>query len=171
MGAIHICQWDGLETLARGQRVVCRTGRGVELGRVISPCSGHHAEPEGRVLRRTTMEDELLDARLEKHKQRAVLDCQRALAELRSETLLLEVEHLFDGRTLVFHFLGTVDATIQAVVDRLSDVYENRARTGHFAQLVAQGCGPGCGSGEGGCGSGGGCAVCVVRDACGKSVR
>lgn len=179
MGEVFPCRWSGAVPLRRGRRVVCRTGRGIELGRVVSPLRGVAANggsmssgagTPGSILRTATTEDELLDARLVKHKQTAVRDCQQALAALAGETMLMDVEHLFDGRTLIFHFLGPVDEQIQGIVDRLVEVYENRARTSHFAKLMAEGCGPGCGTGEGGCGSGG-CAVCVVRGACGAQKR
>lgn len=176
MGEMFPCRWSGAVSLRRGRRVVCRTGRGIELGQIVSPLRGEVAEggslspgagSPGQILRTATTEDELLDARLVKHKQTAVRDCQQALAALDCGTKLMDVEHLFDGRTLIFHFLGPIDEQIQGIVDQLVEVYENRARTGHFAKLVAEGCGPGCGTSEGGCGSGG-CAVCVVRGACAK---
>jgi hypothetical protein len=164
-------------SLCRGDRVVCRTGRGVEIGSVVSIA----ADPEsfglgqsgttqvGTVLRRATGEDELLETRLGKFKRQAVLECRSEILQRGISATLLDVDHLFDGRTLIFHFLGEVDATLQAITDRLVDAYERRTKLKHFAQLLAEGCGPGCGTSSAeGCSTSGGCAVCVIAASCGK---
>lgn len=161
---------EGLQ-LKRGDRVICRTGRGVELGTVASGVniSSNDGDPSsaGSILRIATTEDELLESRLCRFKEKAMEECRQQLIELRYETVLLEVDHLFDGRTLIFHFLGQVDQHIQSLTDRLVDAYEKQTRLKHFAKLLAEGCGPACGTKEGGgCGSTGGCAVCVVASAC-----
>ncbi|QDS95301.1 hypothetical protein FF011L_40940 [Roseimaritima multifibrata] len=122
-------------------------------------------EPEGTVVRRTTPEDELLIDRLEKYRIRAVVRCQQLLAESNTETTLLEVDPLFDGKTLIFFFLGPIDDTVQELSDRLTSEYEKKVHSKHFAKLLAEGCGPGCGSKEGS-GCSGGCAVCVAATAC-----
>lgn len=152
----------------RGMRVVCRTERGVEIGQVAAVVPATDAS-EGVILRRTATEDELLDARLRKYKAQAVQNCQAALASEAEETSLLEVDQLHDGRTLIFYFLGEVTPVVQAVTDRLAEEYERKVRTRHFAKLLAEGCGPGCGTQDaGGCG---GCAVCVVASACGSQKK
>ena len=189
MGDVFLCRWNESVALPRGCRVICRTARGLEIGIVLADltCSSNAhqsndpparpkaasqpAGPTGQavdIIRRMTVEDQLLDQRLERHKRQAVIDCQQAIEVERHAATLLEVEHLFDGRTLVFHFLGEVSDELQTLIDDLATVYERRARTNHFAKLIAEGCGPGCGTKEGGgCGSGG-CAVCVVSSGCGK---
>jgi len=124
---------------------------------------------EGRIIRRTTTEDELLVDRLEKHRVQAVVRCQAMLAAAGSDATLLEVDPLFDGRTLLFFFLGPVGDEVQALTDELTAEYERNVRSKHFAKLLAEGCGPGCGTDEkagGGCS--GGCAVCVVAAACAR---
>ena len=152
--------------LKRGDRVVCRTGRGVEIGVVVSAASESESAA-GSILRLATTEDELLESRLARFKQDAVEECRRELQRHQSSATLLEVDHLFDGRTLIFHFLGEVDDQVQQITDSLVDAYEKRTRLKHFAKLLAEGCGPGCGTKESsGCGTSGGCAVCVVAAAC-----
>lgn len=152
--------------VSRGSRVICRTGRGVELGCVVSTAADQ-SPGNGTLIRRATAEDELLESRLCKFKQQAVEHCRQELIARNSPIVLLDVDHLFDGRTLIFHFLGEVDQYVQQLTDRLVDAYEKQARLKHFAKLLADGCGPGCGTKEaGGCGTAGGCAVCVVASAC-----
>lgn len=164
-GAVVRCSPIDDTDYHRGMRVVCRTDRGVELGQVVAGAPATQMS-EAEILRLTTPEDELLDARLRKYKAQAVQRCQAALATDTSETVLLEVDQLLDGRTLVFYFLGAITPDVQALTDRLAEEYERKVRTRHFAKLLAEGCGPGCGTKKaGGCG---GCAVCVVASACGS---
>lgn len=161
---------------ARGTRVVCRTGRGLELGEIVSPVEmGDDHQTQGfrpphhpcSIVRGVTPEDDLLELRLQRHKQAAVRDCQSELRKREISVTLLDVEHLFDGRTLIFHFAGEFTGEVQRLVDDLTDVYEKRARSQEFAKLLTEGCGPGCGTEEGqGCGSRGGCAMCIVAGAC-----
>ena len=158
-----------LTAYSHGQRVICKTERGLEIGQILSPADG---DALGRLLRPMTHEDELVQKRLEKYKRRAVEQCRKQLATAGIETTLIDVEHLFDGKTLVFHFLGDTTPEINEITSSLADEYERNAKTDHFAKLLAEGCGPGCGTEDKGCGSGGGCAVCVVAGACSsKKVR
>jgi hypothetical protein len=106
-----------------------------------------------------TVEDELLQARLEKNRDRAFRSCQRRLDELGIEATLLDVEHLFDGRRLYFYFLGEVTPAIEAVTGELAVAYDGAAQFRQFADAVVAGCGPGCGTEEA---SGGGCTSCAV---------
>lgn len=181
MGELWHCAAADGGDYARGQRVVCRTPRGLELGTITAPgpradaigVEGADSESvrrcDGSILRRTTTEDELLEARLLRYKRRAVENCRREIEQRGLDATLMDVDHLFDGRTLIFYFLGDVTDELQSLADSLSSLYEQAVRSKHFAKLLAEGCGPGCGSeAKGGCGSGGGCAVCVVAAACGK---
>jgi hypothetical protein len=117
-------------------------------------------------LRPTTEEDELLVRRLDRHKRDAIEACRRQLAEIGSTATLLDVDQLFDGGTLVMHFLGPVDDLAQAVISKVAQQYESLVRTRHFAKLLRDGCGPECGSQqagspEDGCSSA--CGGCVVK--------
>ena len=64
----------------RGTPVVVRTARGLERGLVLSH-GRDVTEADGLLLRRMTPEDELLEARLERHKHEALAACERAIAE------------------------------------------------------------------------------------------
>jgi len=162
---------------ARGNRVICRTGRGLEIGVVTAAISADQAsspdisspdiggEAAGVILRKTTTEDELLLSRLEKHRRSAMDDCRKELAEAGSSAMLLDVDQLFDAGTLIFYFLEAIEPATETMVQQLASRYESRVRSGHFAKLVSQGCGPGCGTADahgGGCS--GACAVCVIAN-------
>jgi hypothetical protein len=146
----------------RGRRVLVRTQRGLELAEVAGP---HHASraasrPDAQhattcIIRPTTNEDELLIRRLERHKREAVEACRTALAESGSHSVLLDVDQLLDGGTPI----------AESITTRIADQYESIVRTRHFAKLLSDGCGPGCGTEHGGrCGSG--CEGCSIASAC-----
>jgi len=153
---------------ARGTRVICRTHRGLEVGEVLSPADAPDGkECDGTLLRRITVEDDLLLARLEKNRHQAFEACAARLAQLELPAMLLDVEHLFDGQSLYFYFLGQTPPEIDALTAELANVYEAKAQLQKFAETLTVGCGPHCGTEEGGgCGSGG-CGTCAVVGACG----
>jgi cell fate regulator YaaT (PSP1 superfamily) len=172
LGEIHLAEGDS--SLTPGQRVILRTARGVELGWIASPLRRFAADPAGnppnktaQVVRPTTPQDELLLKRLERHKRRAVEACRIALAESGSKATLLDVDQIFDGGTLVMHFLGDADEQAEAITAEIAAQYEAVVRSRHFAKLLHDGCGPGCGTAEaGGCGEGGGCSQCGLAVSC-----
>ena len=169
--------------LPRGRRVIVRTGRGTELAEIMRclsvPTTKKNSTtqetedtplsrtPTASVLRPTTQEDELLLRRLERHKREAVEACQAALAESESQSVLLDVDQLFDGGTLVMHFLGAVDSLAESITRDITERYESIVRTRHFSKLLSDGCGPNCGDSEGECGSG--CGGCSIAKACKKN--
>jgi hypothetical protein len=156
------------ERYPRGARVICRTPRGLEVGEVLSEieATGDSAS-DGALLRRITVEDDLLITRLEKNRDEAFRACSARLAELSLPNVLLDVEHLFDGQSLYFYFLGDTTPELDAVTSELADIYEAKAQLQKFADTLTAGCGPNCGTEEGGgCGTGG-CSSCAVAGACG----
>src|SRR5262245_60813104 len=94
------------QRVARGGRVVCRTSRSLQIGVGLhEPDSNAPYVPaDGALLRRVTPEDELLLARLERDRERAFADCAELLRQRQLEVTLVDVEHLFDGSTLLFYF-------------------------------------------------------------------
>lgn len=189
-GEIARCRGGGDGPYRRGRRVICRTPRGLEVGQVTAPDSsnappldadsqspsdgdiGAEKSEAATILRATTAEDELLINRLERHRRDAMEECRRCLAAAGSSAVLLEVDQVFDAGTLIFYFLSPPEPTDQELVQRLAERYESRVRSGHFAKLLAKGCGPTCGTKDcgtetegktGGCS--GSCALCVVATA------
>jgi cell fate regulator YaaT (PSP1 superfamily) len=159
---------DGLR-YPRGARVVCRTRRGLEVGEVLSPLAeaGEH-DTDGTVLRRITVEDDLLLARLAKNRDQAWQACQERLNQREIPAVLVDVEHLFDGQSLFFYFLGETTPEIDAITAELAETYEATVQFRKFTETLTAGCGPGCGTehAENGCASGG-CGTCAVVSACG----
>ena len=159
----HIGRFSSADSASypRHARVLCRTARGLEVGRVLSSATGNSTE--GSLLRRMTPEDELLAERIERKQGDAFVACSDFLAQREITTPLLETEPLFDGRTVFFHFLGDVTPEIEELLPQLAEVYEAAVDLGQFAEMLTAGCGPGCGTeeSENGCASGA-CATCAV---------
>jgi cell fate regulator YaaT (PSP1 superfamily) len=156
----------------RGSRVIVRTARGLEVGEVLAGRDRADSALDGSILRGMTLEDELLQARLQKNREAAYEGCRRRLRESNMPAVLMDVEHLFDGQTLIFYFLGEQPPGLEALTSELAEAYDAQAQFRAFAATVTAGCGPGCGTehAEGpGCGA---CATgCAVADACASRGR
>ncbi len=150
----------------RSSRVVVRTGRGLEIGEILAePDTADRSPADGAILRGVTVEDNLLLARLEKNRAEAYRVCAERLAQIAPAAVLMDVEPLFDGRTLVFYFLGEMTPAIEALTDELAELHEAHVQFRKFADAVNLGCGPNCGtesaSGCQGCSTG-----CAIAGAC-----
>lgn len=164
VGALgHVGRFTAVDAVRypRGARVVIRTSRGLETGEVLAPCDTpvERGSGDGAILRGMTVEDQLLEARLAKNRDRAFRACQRRLGELDVTATLTDVELLFDGRSLYFYFLGEVTPQIEAVTQKLAETYDSVAQLRKFADTMTTGCGPGCGTEEA---AGNGCVTCVT---------
>ena len=159
----------GTHSLARGDQIICRTPRGIEMGEVLAATNPEYIETSyaSKYIRKSRPEDELLWRQLTSLSVIASTACQAFLSRQDIPDILLEVEPLFDGRTLYFHFLGTPSHATEQHVQELSDIYQKSVASSRFAALLEHGCGPGCGTKEkSGCGTGGGCAVCAIAGGC-----
>lgn len=153
----------------RGSRVIVRTERGLETGDVLAPPTAERdwGDADGTLLRGMTVEDQLLEARLGKNREEALEACAARIRELQLPVVLMDVEHLFDGQTLYFYFLGPALPELEGLTTELAENYEAQVQFRKFTETLTAGCGPGCGTEEGGgcgdsCGSG-----CAVAGACG----
>lgn len=147
----------------RGSRVVIQTQRGLETGEVLlaeAVTASQDSSLDGTLLRLMTVEDELLDARLQENREAAIEKCSARIAELGLSVSLVDVEPLFDGQALVFYFLGEETPELDKLVEELTETYETQVQFRRFAQTLEEGCGPECGTGTG-CGScaSGGCSL------------
>jgi hypothetical protein len=145
----------------------------LELGEVLSPpedSDDGRSASDGELLRGVTVQDELLQARLEKNRQEAYAACSAILAENETPAVLVDVEHLFDGQGLFFYFLGDVTPELETYTVRLAETYEAKVQFRKFTETLIEGCGPGCGTeeakGQGGCDN---CTSCAVASACGTN--
>ena len=157
----------------RHSRVICRTERGLELGDVLQSSDQTEGEPDGELLRGVTVEDDLLLDRIERRKEEAYVACAQLLAEHDESVVLMDVEHLFDGHSLFFYFLGEVTPAVEQLTEELAETYETKVQFRQFTEALTTGCGPGCGTEDaegGGCGSrdeAGGFSSCSVASSFG----
>lgn len=179
---------DGLR-FSRGNRVVCRTSRGLEFGKVLSQVpaiesqendqqngsqqdTSQQNERLGTVIRKAAPEDHLLWARIEKNRTAAIQQCESMLAKRLPDypTLrLMDVEILFDGRSIFFYFLGEISSALapklEALTTELAAAYEAKSELRKFGDAMIAGCGPDCGTQEA-CGENGACSGCAISAAC-----
>ncbi|HYT91439.1 MAG TPA: PSP1 C-terminal domain-containing protein [Gemmataceae bacterium] len=159
----------------RGDRVVVRSQRGLEMGVVLCQATPRHARllntaPVGELVRRAGPQDEETVARLRAAAHRLFEDSRRLAADLGLPIEILDVELLLDGKQAVVQHLQWADCDpgplVEALVQREGFVVslENLALPQEPAEEAHGGCGePGCGRADGGgcssCGSGG-CSSC-----------
>ena len=157
----------------RGAKVVLQTDRGLELGEVLrhtdsdSSQFSTHADYGGTILRLVTDSDRMLAERLDRYRLKAMDACDELLAARSVSAVLVDGEQLFDGESLFFYFLGEVTDEINEITSELAATYDTQIQFKRFAQTLAEGCGPDCGTKEGGCESGG-CSTCAIASACSK---
>ena len=137
----------------RNEEVVCRTDRGLETGIVVCPLDEQDRKPQndGQLLRTLTPEDHLIVRRIDRFRDRAFAACTRLIDESGLHAVLVDVEHLFDGQSLYFYFLGDVSDEVHQLTASLAEAYEKKVRFRKFTETMAKGCGPNCGTEGSGC--------------------
>jgi cell fate regulator YaaT (PSP1 superfamily) len=142
--------YEGTERLACGGKVVARTGRGIELAEMVTTtCSNTQCEKsvtrkqmlgyieasggknypfstEGRVLRRATPEDLAEQAKLDHRKRDMITSTKAAIRELDLPMKLVEVELLFGGERVIFHYTSEQWVDFRELVRRLAQEYQTR---------------------------------------------
>lgn len=181
-GDVGVFRNQSHQRLQRDDRVVCETPRGLEIGSVLAMmqdetdfAAGEVPDPIGDIVRKVTPNDLMLMERLERYRDQAFTACQQLIASRQIPAILVDVEQLFDGENLFFYFLGPIDESLEQVLQELSSTYERRIRFRQFAERLATGCGPDCGTKDRGCGSSSGessgCGSCGLSGACRSSAK
>jgi cell fate regulator YaaT (PSP1 superfamily) len=171
----QIDRFDSVDSqrFCRYDEVVCRTSRGLETGEVLcalGDCgdfsqNGTRCQAAGELLRRLTPDDRMIVRRIEQFKDRAFNACQQLIRQQGIEATLIDVEHLFDGQSLYFYFLGDVPPEAIDLTDQLAETYEKKVRFKNFTETLAKGCGPNCGTESSVCGTNH-CVSCAARGHC-----
>jgi cell fate regulator YaaT (PSP1 superfamily) len=118
-------------TYARGQEVVVRTERGLELGQVLCPADPRAVEligepTRGRIVRPLTPQDREERQRLREVEQRELETCARFVQQRRLQMELVDVEHLFGGERIIFYFLAEKRVDFRELVKDLAREYQTR---------------------------------------------
>ena len=116
---------------ARGQDVVVRTERGLELGHVLCPATPRAVEligepTRGRILRVQTDRDRTEQQRLRELERREMETCLRFVQERRLQMELVDVEHLFGGERIIFYFLAEKRVDFRELVKDLAREHQTR---------------------------------------------
>jgi len=162
---------DSSLAFAHGDRVVLRTGRGVQVGAVLSEASPRFSHllaeaAQGEIVRAVTPEDELREAELDRFARRLLIEAQEISESLQLPLTILDLEVPLDGKSAVLHVLPGDDGELAGLAEALSlrhgisfSILDLRRKP----SVAEDGCGkPDCGSAGGGCsscGSGGGCST------------
>jgi cell fate regulator YaaT (PSP1 superfamily) len=115
----------------RGDDVVVRTDRGLELGQVLCASSPRTVEllnepTRGRILRKLTEQDQLERRRLDDLEERELDTCARFVRQRSLQMELVDVEHLFGGERIVFYFLAEKRVDFRELVKDLAREYQTR---------------------------------------------
>ncbi len=118
-------------TYARGQDVVVRTERGLELGQVLCLATPRAveliAEPtHGRIVRVLGERDRAERDRLCELEQHELETCGRFVQQRRLQMELVDVEHLFGGERIIFYFLAEKRVDFRELVKDLAREYQTR---------------------------------------------
>jgi cell fate regulator YaaT (PSP1 superfamily) len=116
---------------ARGQEVVVRTERGLELGQVLCPATPRAIEligepTRGRIVRVQTERDQAERERLREAEQRELETCAGFVEQRRLQMELVDVEHLFGGERIIFYFLAEKRVDFRELVKDLAREYQTR---------------------------------------------
>jgi hypothetical protein len=155
----------------RGDRVVVRSRRGLELAEVLRAAVPGHAvflpnTTVGQLLRRAGPADEEAAARMRQRAQQVFARGAALLGELDLPLEVLDVEVLLDGRQAVLQHLRWADCDVRPFVSTLAREFDLLITLTDLTRpeaLLADEEPAGCGScGSGGCGScgSGGCGSC-----------
>jgi cell fate regulator YaaT (PSP1 superfamily) len=115
----------------RGDSVVVRSDRGLEVGEILCEASQRAveliAEPTtGQVVRRMTEEDHAERERIRQAELAEFDTCNRFIGHRKLQMELVDVEHLFGGERIVFYFLAEKRVDFRELVKDLAREYRTR---------------------------------------------
>ncbi len=115
----------------RGDAVVIRSDRGLEVGEIL--CEGSQRAVEliveathGQVVRRMTAEDHVERERIRQVELTEFDTCNRFIGQRKLQMELVDVEHLFGGERIVFYFLAEKRVDFRELVKDLAREYRTR---------------------------------------------
>lgn len=115
----------------RGNDVVIRTERGLELGHILCDANPRAVEmltepTRGQILRPLTGDDQQQIGRLREREHVEFDTCARYIDQRRLQMELVDVEHLFGGERIVFYFLAEKRVDFRELVKDLAREYQTR---------------------------------------------
>jgi hypothetical protein len=150
-------------TLARGEAVVVRTPRGLELGELLDPHNQTPADwPMGELLRRADDADHARAAEQSVLAGRGIDEASRQAERLGLPLTILDAEMPLDGEQLILHVVRWGDTSADDLCLALEDAFGLHVSLLDLSQPPAPAAASGCGS----CGTSGGCSSCGTGGGC-----
>jgi cell fate regulator YaaT (PSP1 superfamily) len=126
-------EYTGLagEEHPRGQQVVVRSDRGVELGEVLCPATDRTAlflenPVKGEIIRVASHEDLARAPVLVNRQRDGFATCREFISKRRLQMDLVDVEAIFGGERMVFYYLSEKRVDFRELVKDLARVFKTR---------------------------------------------
>ncbi len=121
----------GQDRYARGDRVIARTSRGLEVGEVLTEADeaseAHLREsPGGQLLRAMSPDDEHEWFKLNEKLGETFRICQRHVEQLGLSMELVDIEQIFGGERLVVYYVAEKRVDFRQLVKRLAGEFQTR---------------------------------------------
>jgi cell fate regulator YaaT (PSP1 superfamily) len=121
----------GEHTYARGESVLVRTERGLEVGTILAEATvramSFLSEPtKGRIERKMTQADHQQVGKVKQLEQRELDICERCIEQRKLQMDLIDVEHLFGGERIVFYFIAEKRVDFRELVKDLAKELQTR---------------------------------------------
>ena len=119
------------ETLRRGNRVIARTERGLEVGEVLMEATDtvveRMADPRrGQVLRVMSPDDERESRRLTEQQEREFETCRKHIQAMNLPMEMVDVEQMFGGERVVVYYLSESRVDFRELVKALANEFQTR---------------------------------------------
>jgi cell fate regulator YaaT (PSP1 superfamily) len=121
----------GSDTVARGQQVIARTSRGLEVGEVLCEATDDAVsrlnEPQHGQILRGLNDDDVRDLRkMFEQERREYAVCAERIKELGLDMRLADVEHLYGGERVVIYYLAEGRIDFRELVKVLAKEFQTR---------------------------------------------
>ncbi len=131
MRTLGVLSSRGGDRYVRGNEVVARTNRGLEVGEVLCEATpqalGAIKDPtHGQVLRLLTADDVNEYSHIQSQEPDEFAICKRVVKELGLDMELVEIEHLFGGERIVIYYLAEQRVDFRALVKTLAAELQTR---------------------------------------------
>lgn len=121
----------GNDQYARGQQVIIRSNRGLELGEVLAPSNAAAEEqlkesPGGQILRQQTPQDSNELAHIHSKERNEFEVSRQHVARLALNMQLVDLEHIFGGERVVVYYLSEDRIDFRELVKALAAEFQTR---------------------------------------------
>lgn len=119
------------ERYSRGDRVIVRTERGLEVGEVLVEATERAVSflnnpPRGQIFRKMTADDQREANRIRRLAPEEMARCERIIKELGLQMDLVDVEHIFGGERIIVYYLADGRVDFRELVKRLAAEFRTR---------------------------------------------